>query len=92
MEPTLSQALHLLNGDTVNQKIKSGGVIDKLMAEHPKVEDRIAQLYLRCLARRPAADEIEKVKASLDPKADPKQAMEDLFWALLNSREFLFNH
>jgi hypothetical protein len=92
MEPTLSQALHLLNGDTVNQKIKAGGVIDKLMAEHPKVEDRIAQLYLRCLARRPTAEEVEKVKGSLDPKADPKQAMEDLFWALLNSREFLFNH
>jgi hypothetical protein len=92
MEPTLSQALHLLNGDTVNQKIKAGGVIDKLMAEHPKPEDRITQLYLRCFARRPSAEEIEKVKASLDPMADPKQAMEDLFWALLNSREFLFNH
>ncbi len=92
MEPTLSQALHLLNGDTVNQKIKAGGVIDKLMAEHPKVEDRIAKLYMRCLARKPSAEEIEKVKGSLDPKADPKQAMEDLFWALLNSREFLFNH
>ncbi len=92
MEPTLSQALHLLNGDTVNQKIKAGGVIDKMMTEHPKIEDRIVQLYLRCLARRPTAEEVEKVKSSIDPKADPKQATEDLFWALLNSREFLFNH
>jgi len=92
MEPTLSQALHLLNGDTVNSKIRAGGVIDKLMKEKPKVEDRITDLYLRCFSRKPTADEILKLQKAIALEPDPKKAMEDLFWALLNSREFLFNH
>ena len=92
MEPTLSQALHLLNGDTVNSKIRAGGVIDKLMKEKPKVEDRISDLYIRCFSRKPTADEIQKLQKAIALEPDPKKAMEDLFWALLNSREFLFNH
>lgn len=92
MEPTLSQALHLLNGDTVNQKIKTGGVIEKLMKDKPKLEDRISDLYIRCFARRPTPEEVAKVTKALAIEPDPKKAMEDLFWALLNSREFLFNH
>jgi hypothetical protein len=92
MEPTLSQALHLLNGDTVNQKIKTGGVIEKLMKDKPKLEDRISDLYVRCFARRPTPEEVAKVTKALAIEPDPKKAMEDLFWALLNSREFLFNH
>lgn len=92
MEPTLSQALHLLNGDTVNNKIKAGGVIAKLVKEKPKPEDQITDLYLRCFSRRPTKEELEKVQKAIAIEPDPTKAMEDLFWALLNSREFLFNH
>lgn len=92
MEPTLSQALHLLNGDTVNSKIRAGGVVEKLMKEKPKIEDRITDLYVRCFARKPSADELTKLQKAIALEPDPKKAMEDLFWALLNSREFLFNH
>src|SRR6476646_7420054 len=56
MEPTLSQALHLLNGDTVNAKIKQGGVITKLMASKKLPEERLTELYIRCLARKPTKE------------------------------------
>jgi hypothetical protein len=92
MEPTLSQALHLLNGDTVNAKITQGGLIAKLMAAKKTPEEQITELYLRCLARKPTGEEISKLVPTLGNDKERAQGLDDLFWALLNSREFLFNH
>ncbi len=95
LEPTLSQALHLLNGDTVNAKIQQGGVIKKLIATKKFPEERVLDLYIRCLSRKPTKEEVDAIKPTLSQGANPGapvQALEDLFWALLNSREFLFNH
>jgi hypothetical protein len=92
MEPTLSQALHLLNGDTVNTKIRQGGLIPKLQAGKKTPEQQIAELYIRCFSRKPAPEETAALAAALKQNKDQNQALEDLFWALLNSREFLFNH
>lgn len=92
MEPTLSQALHLLNGDTVNAKIKQGGVLDEIIKSKPTPEERISELYFRCLSRKPTPEELEKLTPVLAQAADQSQALGDVFWALLNSREFLFNH
>jgi hypothetical protein len=92
MEPTLSQALHLLNGDTVNAKIQQGGVIPRLIAQKKYPEERIVDLYLRCLARMPTKPELDKLLPLLSPGTNQEQALSDIFWALLNSREFLFNH
>jgi hypothetical protein len=91
MEPTLSQALHLLNGDTVNAKIQQGGILPKLLAR-PDPKERITELYIRCLSRRPTPEELDQILPTLTAGANPSQPLEDLFWALLNSREFLFNH
>ncbi len=58
MEPTLSQALHLMNGSTVNDKIKQGGLIPKLMQTRKFPEERLTELYIRCLCasrRRPSS-------------------------------------
>jgi hypothetical protein len=92
MEPTLSQALHLLNGDTVNNKIRQGGLVPRLLAEKKTPDDRIAELYIRCFSRRPTPEEVATLTLALKQNKDQAQALEDLFWALLNSREFLFNH
>jgi hypothetical protein len=92
MEPTLSQALHLLNGDTVNLKMEQGGLIKKLMTTKKFPEERITDLYIRCMSRKPDKDELAKLVSILAESKDQAQALGDIFWALLNSREFLFNH
>ncbi len=92
MEPTLSQALHLLNGDTVNAKIQQGGLIPKVLTTKKFPEERIIDLYIRTLSRTPSKEEIDKLLPSMGEGSNPQQALDDIFWALLNSREFLFNH
>jgi hypothetical protein len=92
MEPTLSQALHLLNGETVNGKIQEGGVIKSILAEKKFPEERIAELYVRCLARMPTSEELQRLRPLLGAEANQEQVLGDIYWALLNSREFLFNH
>ena len=92
MEPNLSQALHLLNGDTVNEKIRAGKLVERRLAEKKTAPEVIEELYVRCLSRKPTAEEKNSLKEFLKPEEDPKAVLEDVFWSLLNSREFLFNH
>ncbi|MDP7276349.1 MAG: DUF1553 domain-containing protein, partial [Planctomycetaceae bacterium] len=92
MEPNLSQALHLLNGDTVNSKIKQGNVIGKMTDQGQSHKQVIESLYVRCLARMPTAKELTTIDSVLKAEKDKNGVLEDVFWSLLNSREFLFNH
>lgn len=93
MEPNLSQALHLINGDTVNNKIRQGGLIPALLRDQKMAPaDVIRELYQRCFCRLPTEAELNKLVAIATAEENPQQALEDIFWSLLNSREFLFNH
>jgi len=92
MEPTLSQALHLLNGETVNGKIRNGGLIARWLAEKVEPPAVVERLYVSCLSRKPTQDEMAVLQPLLADPATVQQNLEDIFWALLNSREFLFNH
>ena len=92
MEPNLSQALHLLNGETVQSKIQQGKLIEKLLAEGKTAPQVIEQLYIRCLTRKPTEKEMTNLAAVLAEEKDDKRVLEDVFWALLNSREYVFNH
>jgi hypothetical protein len=90
-DPTLSQALHLLNDGTMEGKVRAG-VIQKLLAAGKTPEQVIETLYIRCLSRKPGADEMAQLMTVVKQAANPQAGLEDVFWALLNSREFMFNH
>lgn len=92
MEPNLSQALHLLNGVTTHEKITQGEVVKKQLKEGRKPAEVIEDLYLRCLARKPTREESEKLQAFFKEGSDTTTVLNDVFWALLNSKEFVFNH
>lgn len=93
MEPNLSQALHLINGDTVNNKIRQGGLIQSLLRDDKMtVPQVITELYVRCFCRKPTEAELNRLVAIATEEENPVPALEDIFWSLLNSREFLFNH
>jgi hypothetical protein len=89
--PTLSQALHLLNGETTNAKIVEGRVIEKLLAAKKEPIAVAEELYIRCLGRKPTATEAMKIAKRLGDAENKKEALQDLFWALLNTNEFIFN-
>ena len=92
-DPNLSQALHLMNGDAVNDRIRRGQVVEKLIAAGKKDDEIVNELFLRCFGRMPADVERKSVAAAVaaDP-ANRQVVLEDAFWALMNSKEFYFNH
>lgn len=93
VEPNLSQALHLLNGDTVNSKITQGKVVPNLLAAKKTPLEVLEEIYIRTLCRKPTQKETDALAAVLAAEPEnAQQVLEDVFWALLNSREFLFNH
>jgi hypothetical protein len=90
-EVTLPQLLHLKNSEELHARLtKEGARLDGLLAgaDDAGVVDG---LFLATLSRQPTVGEREAVAASL-AGADRKAAFTDLFWALLNSKEFVFNH
>ncbi len=92
LEPTLSQSLHLVNGDTIDGKLSKSPVItDLLKAKRPPAEI-VEELYIRALSRKPSEAERKRMLALVADRAADRKAYEDVFWALLNSTEFAFNH
>jgi len=92
LEPTLSQSLHLLNGSTVEPKIAQGNLVGRMLQEKKTPAQVIEHLYIRCLARAPKPEEMKNLLAMVDAAKDKKQSLDDVFWAVMNSREFMFNH
>jgi hypothetical protein len=91
-EPTLAQALHLVNGDTIQGKIDRSPVIPEMLKEKKKPEEIIDELFVRTVSRRPSEPEKKKLLALVLATPTDRKAYDDVFWALLNSTEFSFNH
>jgi Protein of unknown function (DUF1549)/Protein of unknown function (DUF1553)/Bacterial Ig-like domain (group 2) len=100
--PTITQALHIINGDTLNDKLRApGGTIDMLLKLGFSDEEIVNYLYLTALSRYPTDAEraglVKALGAAEQQKTpgvdDPRRAaLVDMTWALLTSEEFMFNH
>ena len=90
MEPTLAQALHLINGDTVEGKLNRSTVVSGMIAAKKSPGEILDELFVRAVARKPS--ETEKKKLMPLVVGNDKKAYDDVLWALLNSTEFEFNH
>jgi hypothetical protein len=94
-EPSVTQVLHIANGDTINKKLESPNCrISKLLQANTPDDKIVEDLYLSSLSRFPSQPEKEKILKVLAGTAETERraALEDLYWAVLSSKEFLFNH
>lgn len=90
--PTLSQALHLINGTTVEEKINQGGVIKRLVDAKKTPKEVVTELYLRSFGRFPTDAEMAHLEPHWGVSEQQPEVFHDVFWALLNAKEFMFNH
>lgn len=93
-EPSIAQALHLMNSPEVATKIHARRGIARTLADSDKPSVAIVEeLYLSLLARYPTSSE-QTVMLGFFPKtgSDRRAAVEDVLWTLLNTKEFLYNH
>ncbi len=91
-EPTLSQTLHMAVGDSVRDRLAAGGMLKELIDTRSTPEDVIEELYIRTLSRQPTSDEMTSMRALVGDAVKDPAVYEDIFWSLLNSTEFAFNH
>ena len=90
-DANLAQALHTLNGDILTTKIATKtGRIEKLLAEKKPHAEIMTDLYYATLCRAPSSQELAASEMLLKDYANPKECYEDLLWALINSKAFLF--
>jgi hypothetical protein len=96
-QTTILQALSMMNGQFVSDAtgLEKSATLAAI-AEFPLMtsSDRIEALYLAAFSRKPRTDELARLVRYVESGGaakDPKKALSDVFWALLNSSEFLFN-
>ncbi len=92
-DSNLAQALQLINGPTVNEKLRApNNRVGRLLAKKVSETDMLNELYLATLSRLPADGEVKAALGHVAKAADKRKAWEDVAWALINSKEFLFRH
>ena len=94
-EPSMAQALHIANGDTLNKKLaQPDNRLDKLLKSGKSDPEIVDEACLLAVSRHPTAAEktrMTELLATAKPE-EKRMALEDLFWGLMSSRDFVFNH
>jgi hypothetical protein len=92
-DSNLAQALQLINGPTINDKVReANNRLGKLLSQKLPEAEVVRELYVAALCRTPADGEIKASLQHVAKAKDKRKAWEDVQWALLNSKEFLFRH
>jgi hypothetical protein len=90
---TLAQVLLMANSEEIESKIAAGdGKLARLLKEKKPISDILSELYLSAYSRQPTAEEKARTLGHVERAANKQQALEDVLWALLNTKEFMFNH
>jgi hypothetical protein len=92
-DSNLAQALQLINGPTINEKVRNtNNRIGRLLAAKTAEVDTLNELYLATLSRLPNSENVKVALEHIARAPDKRKAWEDIQWALLNAKEFLFRH
>jgi hypothetical protein len=92
-DSNLAQALQLINGPTIHEKLRNpNNRIGQLLNAKKSDREIVEELYLATLSRSPGDVEVNAVMDHLNKNPDKRKAWEDVQWALINSKEFLFRH
>lgn len=91
---SIPQALMMMNGELVRDAVsfKSGSHLGDILTGKGNDVQKLNKIYLTALSRTPSKPEIGAVQKYFRNSNDPLAVYSDLFWALLNSNEFIFNH
>jgi hypothetical protein len=89
---TVTQALHLIGGDTIDGRIRSDkSTLARMLTQNKSDREIVEQLTLSAVSRMPTAKELEVAAESVRTAASRRAGFEDYLWALLNSKEFLYD-
>jgi hypothetical protein len=91
-EPTLSQTLHMTVGETVQQRLGANGKLKEIVENSATPQEALEALFVLTLSRKPTTQESSELRALIGAGAKDVAVYEDIFWSLLNSTEFAFNH
>jgi hypothetical protein len=92
-EPTVAQAFQLLSGPVIHELLtRKDNLLGSLLATTRPDSEIVTELYLSTITRQPSAVELERATGHLASSKDRRRALEDIAWALVNAKEFLFRH
>ena len=92
-DSNLAQALQLINGPAVNDRLrKADNRIGRLIAAKKTDKEIVGDLFLTTLSRLPTVAEESTMLGHVSTSVDRRRAWEDVHWALINAKEFLFRH